>query len=141
MSRLTGELARARDTLANLETDLERERRKTTLSGSGGTLSGNSGGTEVRSAGALVRKYGELYAQTRLDTLESLDRLPELDNLDDLKSKLLFSVIVVSKKRERNNPLVFLFLPDIYGFMGYFDICVPICLDVTSRAGQSLIEN
>ncbi len=98
VSRLTGELARARDTLANLETDLERERRKTTLSGSGGTLSGNSGGTEVRSAAALVRKYGELYAQTRLDTLESLDRLPELDNLDDLKSKLLFSVIVVSKK-------------------------------------------
>ncbi len=97
VSRLTGELACARDTLANLETDLERERRKTTLSGSGGTLSG-SGGTEVRSAGALVRKYGELYAQTRLDTLESLDRLPELDNLDDLKSKLLFSVIVVSKK-------------------------------------------
>ncbi len=97
MSRLTGELSRARDTLANLESDLERERRKTTLSGSGGTLSG-SGGIEVRSAGALVRKYGELYAQTRLDTLESLDRLPELDNLDDLKSKLLFSVIVVSKK-------------------------------------------
>jgi hypothetical protein len=99
VSRLTGELARARDTLASLETDLERERRKTTLSGSGGgTLSGSGGGTEVRSAGALVRKYGELYAQTRLDTLESLDRLPELDNLDDLKSKLLFSVIVVSKK-------------------------------------------
>jgi hypothetical protein len=134
VSRLTGELSRARDTLANLETDLERERRKTTLSGSGGTL---SGGTEVRSAGALVRKYGELYAQTRLDTLESLDRLPELDNLDDLKSKLLFSVIVVSKKGDRNNPVVFLFLPDIYGFMGYFDICVPICWDVTSRAGQS----
>ncbi len=105
MSRLTGELERAHDTLASLETDLERERRKTTLSGSGGTLSG-SGGTEVRSAGALVRKYGELYAQTRLDTLESLDRLPELDNLDDLKSKLLFSVIVVSKKEDRNNPVV-----------------------------------
>jgi hypothetical protein len=97
VSRLTGELSRARDALANLETDLERERRKTTLSG--GALSGNGGGTDVRSAGALVRKYGELYAQTRLDTLESLDRLPELDNLDDLKSKLLFSVIVVSKKK------------------------------------------
>ncbi len=139
MSRLTGELARARDTLANLETDLERERRKTTLSGSGGTLSG-SGGTEVRSAGALVRKYGELYAQTRLDTLESLDRLPELDNLDDLKSKLLFSVIVVSRKGDIEisrcfGAITFLFLPDIYGFIhfiGYFDSC--ICWDVTSRA-------
>jgi hypothetical protein len=116
VSRLTGELARARDTLANLETDLERERRKTTPSGSGGTLSG-SGGTEVRSAGALVRKYGELYAQTRLDTLESLDRLPELDNLDDLKSKLLFSVIVVSKKKGRNNLIVSELL--LFDFTGY----------------------
>ena len=44
---------------------------------------------------ALVRKYGELYAQTRLETLESLDKLTELNNHDDLKSKLLFSVIVV----------------------------------------------
>ena len=93
MSRLTGELTQARDTLAALEADLERERRKSTLGGGGDTL--NSVGTE-RSAGALVRKYGELYAQTRLDTLESLDKLAELDNLDDLKSKLLFSVIVVS---------------------------------------------
>ncbi len=115
MSRLTGELSRARDTLANLETDLERERRKTTLSGSG-----NSGGTEVRSAGALVRKYGELYAQTRLDTLESLDRLPELDNLDDLKSKLLFSVIVVSKKRDRNNLVVFFVFTRYLRFYGLF---------------------
>jgi hypothetical protein len=115
VSRLTGELSRARDTLANLETDLERERRKTTLSGSG-----NSGGTEVRSAGALVRKYGELYAQTRLDTLESLDRLPELDNLDDLKSKLLFSVIVVSKKRDRNNLVVFFVFTRYLRFYGLF---------------------
>ena len=47
-------------------------------------------------AGLLVRKYVELYAQTRLETMEALDSLPELDGLDDLKSKLLFSVIVVS---------------------------------------------
>ena len=82
---MTGELARARDSLTSLETELERERRKTTTTT-----------PSERSAGALVRKYGELYAQTRLDTLESLDRLPELEGLDDLKSKLLFSVIVVS---------------------------------------------
>ena len=31
----------------------------------------------------------------RLETLESLDRLKELEEHDDLKSKLLFSVIVV----------------------------------------------
>ena len=45
-----------------------------------------------------VRKYGELYAQTRLETLESLDKISDLDSHDDLKSKLLFSVIVVSMK-------------------------------------------
>ena len=43
-----------------------------------------------------MSKYVELYAQTRLETMEALDGLAELDGLDDLKSKLLFSVIVVS---------------------------------------------
>ena len=57
---------------------------------SGGTLSSYD-----KRPAALVRKYGELYAQTRLETLESLDKLSELNNHDDLKSKLLFSVIVV----------------------------------------------
>ena len=33
----------------------------------------------------------------RLETLESLDRLKELEEHDDLKSKLLFSVIVVRR--------------------------------------------
>ena len=56
---MTGELARARDSLTSLETELERERRKTTTTT-----------PSERSAGALVRKYGELYAQTRLDTLD-----------------------------------------------------------------------
>ena len=57
----------------------------------GGTLSSYD-----KRPAALVRKYGELYAQTRLETLESLDKLKELNNHDDLKSKLLFSVIVLS---------------------------------------------
>jgi len=45
---------------------------------------------------ALVRKYGELYSQTRLETLDALDKLPQLINSDELKNKLLFSVVVVS---------------------------------------------
>ena len=44
----------------------------------------------------LVRRYGNLYAQARLDTLDSLDTLPDLANAEELKSKLLFSVVVVS---------------------------------------------
>lgn len=45
---------------------------------------------------ALVRKYGNLYAQARVDTLDALDALPDLKNAEELKSKLLFSVVVVS---------------------------------------------
>ncbi|UYV60844.1 hypothetical protein LAZ67_1002582 [Cordylochernes scorpioides] len=45
---------------------------------------------------ALIRQYGNLYAQARVDTLDALDALPELRHLDDLKAKLLFSVIVLA---------------------------------------------
>jgi len=31
---------------------------------------------------ALVRKYGELYSQIRLETLDALDKLPQLINSD-----------------------------------------------------------
>lgn len=43
----------------------------------------------------LVREYGALYAQGRVETMDALDALPELIEADELKSKLLFSVIVV----------------------------------------------
>ncbi len=63
-------------------------------------LSSSKGGDSmVRSAadaGALVRRYGELYSQLRLETLDALDAMPELINSDELKNKLLFSVVVVS---------------------------------------------
>ena len=45
---------------------------------------------------ALVRRYGELYSQLRLETLDALDKLTPLVNSDELKIKLLFSVVVVS---------------------------------------------
>ncbi len=44
----------------------------------------------------LVKRYGDLYSQLRLETLDSLDKLPQLVNSDELKIKLLFSVMVVS---------------------------------------------
>ena len=53
----------------------------------------------------LVRRYGELYSLIRLETLDSLDRLPELVNSEELKNKLLFSVVVVSEK-ERKAPYI-----------------------------------
>ena len=40
--------------------------------------------------------YVGLYSQARLDTLDALDKLVELRQAEELKSKLLFSIIVVS---------------------------------------------
>ncbi|XP_055929766.1 uncharacterized protein LOC129960380 [Argiope bruennichi] len=51
---------------------------------------------------ALVRQYGNLYAQARVDTLDALDALPPLQNADELKSKILFSVIVLSFRSVQN---------------------------------------
>ncbi|KAK6618843.1 hypothetical protein RUM43_013234 [Polyplax serrata] len=42
----------------------------------------------------LVQCYGNLYAQARVDTLDALDDLPQLATASELKSKILFSVIV-----------------------------------------------
>lgn len=45
----------------------------------------------------LVREYGALYAQGRVETMDALDALQDLVEADELKSKLLFSVIVVRR--------------------------------------------
>ena len=45
----------------------------------------------------LVWRYGNLYAAARVDALDSLDNLPALKDADELKSKILFSVVVVSR--------------------------------------------
>ena len=44
----------------------------------------------------LIRRYGNLYSQTRVEAFDALDDLPEMAEFDDLKGKLLFSVVVVS---------------------------------------------
>ena len=44
----------------------------------------------------LVRSFGDLYSQARLETLDALDAIDELIDADELKNKLLFSVVVVS---------------------------------------------
>ena len=43
----------------------------------------------------LVRRYGNMYSQTRLDAYDALEELPEMADFDDLKGKLLFSIVVV----------------------------------------------
>ena len=54
---------------------------------------------EKRRPCALIRKFGDLYSQARVDTLDSLNLIEQLKDADELKSKLLFSVVVVSVSR------------------------------------------
>ena len=53
----------------------------------------------------LIRSYNSLYSQARIDALDALDNIREMSNAEDLKSKLLFSVVVV-------RPNLILPLPD-----------------------------
>ena len=43
----------------------------------------------------LIRLYNSLYSQSRIDALDALDAIREMSDAEDLKSKLLFSVVVV----------------------------------------------
>ena len=110
VARLRAELAHAQKTIfqikdseTSLKDRLEKERQraqtleKMASSNNSNKTSPSSGYTSLdqRPAG-LVRRYGELYSQTRLETLDCLDRLPQLVNAEELKNKLLFSVMVVS---------------------------------------------
>jgi len=45
----------------------------------------------------LIRLYNSLYSQGRIDALDALDNIREMTEAEDLKSKLLFSVVVVCK--------------------------------------------
>ncbi|XP_026685162.1 uncharacterized protein LOC108253426 [Diaphorina citri] len=44
----------------------------------------------------FIRCYGNLYSQARVDALETLDALPQLRDAVELKSKILFSVVVLA---------------------------------------------
>lgn len=97
---LRAEITKARQTILHMQ---EREKKLKERLGdraSRGVERGN-GRVENLSLGerrpsALVRRYGNLYAQARVDTLDALDSLPDLKNAEELKSKLLFSVVVLA---------------------------------------------
>ncbi len=56
-----------------------------------------------RRPAGLVRKFGDLYSIARLDALDALDGIKELEDAAELKNKLLFSVVVVSAKQGELN--------------------------------------
>ena len=43
----------------------------------------------------LIKRYGNLYTESRLDAMDALDDVPNMADSDDLKVKLLLSVVVV----------------------------------------------
>ena len=49
----------------------------------------------------LIRCYGNLYSQGRVEALKALDSLPQLKDSSELKSKILFSVVVVSNHSKK----------------------------------------
>ena len=51
----------------------------------------------------LIRRYGNLYAEGRLEAMDALDELDEMNDCDDLKVKLLLSVVVVSRSRSSSS--------------------------------------
>ncbi|CAM4915752.1 unnamed protein product [Rotaria socialis] len=50
----------------------------------------------------LIRGYSSLYSQARIDALDALDNIAEMSDADDLKSKLLFSVVVLAFRYAQN---------------------------------------
>ena len=44
----------------------------------------------------LIRSFGNLYTEARVEAFDALDEVPQMTGFDDLKGKLLFSIVVVS---------------------------------------------
>lgn len=42
----------------------------------------------------LIRSYNTLYSQSRIDTLDALDNIRQMSDAEDLKSKLLFLLLL-----------------------------------------------
>ncbi|XP_077501898.1 uncharacterized protein LOC144112935 [Amblyomma americanum] len=99
------ELATARQTISALQ---QRQRElQDRLASQAQRMVGRSSRFESTAQGdqrpsALVRRYGSLYAQARVDTLDALDAIPQLRDADELKSKLLFSVVVLGFRSVQN---------------------------------------
>lgn len=120
VEKLTGELSSTRQTIVRMHEreekmkerlmDLKLREEQISISsassvylstpGGRGKVGGENGLTNGagnrREAARLVARYGELYSQARLDTLDALDEFKELASADELKNKLLFSVVVLS---------------------------------------------
>ena len=62
-----------------------------------------------RRPAGLIKRYGDLYSIHRLETLDDLDTIEELRDAEELKNKLLFSVVVVSLFTNKSLPSQIIF--------------------------------
>ncbi|TRY74938.1 hypothetical protein TCAL_04579 [Tigriopus californicus] len=95
MAAMSNELREAKILIKRLETDHTLDRFTDVQSVVSESIVYDVHNGDRRPAG-LVRKFGDLYSMARLDTLDDLDSIPELVDANELKSKLLFSVVVLS---------------------------------------------
>ncbi|KAK7582518.1 hypothetical protein V9T40_013963 [Parthenolecanium corni] len=77
-------------------TKAELERAKSKIEALTKSVTYNSTAQKELSAQRLVRCYGNLYSQGRVNALEALDAIPQLQGADELKSKILFSIVVLA---------------------------------------------
>ncbi|CAF0942808.1 unnamed protein product [Adineta steineri] len=105
LTQLKNELQKSKETIARLQKSEEqmRERlaeqaqRQLEKGGKFEDLNQISRPTE------LIRSYNTLYSQSRIDALDALDNIHEMSNAEDLKSKLLFSVVVLAFRHAQNH--------------------------------------
>ena len=97
LERTRRALFAAQDTEQALKNELaEAKKRSNTLERMATSAAAKSKATTSSEAAELIKRYGELYAQMRLETLDALDKMAELVNSEELKNKLLFSVVVLA---------------------------------------------
>ncbi|RZF43272.1 hypothetical protein LSTR_LSTR001533 [Laodelphax striatellus] len=90
------EIAVLQSELETTRAELEHTKAKLeTLISNNKNLNNNAQPKEL-SGPRLVRCYGTLYSQARVDALDSLDSLPQLQEASELKSKILFSIVVLA---------------------------------------------
>ncbi|XP_063228610.1 uncharacterized protein LOC134534250 [Bacillus rossius redtenbacheri] len=90
LANLQEELSHANSKVLELQEAKRALQERLALPGHGDAARGDD------TAQQLVRGYASLYAAARVDTLDALDNLPPLRDAHELKSKILFSVIVLA---------------------------------------------
>ncbi|XP_014667833.1 PREDICTED: uncharacterized protein LOC106809307 [Priapulus caudatus] len=98
---LRTELSKSKDVIMQLQNKEELLVTRLTDQARKRVLDESKGDTKIEVPSHLIRRYSSLYLQNRVSALHALDALPEMDESDDLKTKLVFSVIVLSFRSVR----------------------------------------